>query len=365
MNVHKRRKFDTTKLYKFHRFCEADYPPDFTGLFSENIKRFAEKCGEKDADIEGCSTWFTLLVKNDNGSYKEVLLYTIEESVEASKLPSCDHCLFTGWSHHFVSRRRYHFIIPVVDRFPDIRLSDPTHLLHGLIHCNGYGHLLSINGVEGGSKFFSGKEIMDLWDRICTALRVRKISVEDVSKRGLMDLRLLYGVVDGQPWFGKWGYKFCHGSSNVIKEHYDTAMDMLSLLNLDHIVEDSSGNEYMKKIIKTYRELSDTQLITIKDLLRFMLFACKALSKPISIIKPIIESAQERLSLQDVTNKHVRSNKSKSQCKSTKSTCSPSKSLSIAAQMPNSRWTAEKLTDAAEAIVSVLKEKDAECLVKN
>lgn len=48
-----------------------------------------------------------------------------------------------------------------------------THLLHGLIHSNGFGHLLSINGREGGSKFLSGREIMDLWDRICLNLRVR------------------------------------------------------------------------------------------------------------------------------------------------------------------------------------------------
>lgn len=48
-----------------------------------------------------------------------------------------------------------------------------SHLLHGLIHCNGYGHLLCINGVEGGSKYLCGKEIMDLWDRICSNLRAR------------------------------------------------------------------------------------------------------------------------------------------------------------------------------------------------
>lgn len=48
-----------------------------------------------------------------------------------------------------------------------------THLLHGLIHCNGFGHLLCINGIEGGSKYLCGREIMDLWDRICTFLQTR------------------------------------------------------------------------------------------------------------------------------------------------------------------------------------------------
>lgn len=48
-----------------------------------------------------------------------------------------------------------------------------THLLHGMIHCNGFGHLLCINGKEEGPIPFSADELMDLWDRICTILRVR------------------------------------------------------------------------------------------------------------------------------------------------------------------------------------------------
>lgn len=48
-----------------------------------------------------------------------------------------------------------------------------NHLLHGLLHCNGLGHLLCINGREGCSKFISGHQFMDLWDRLCTSLHVR------------------------------------------------------------------------------------------------------------------------------------------------------------------------------------------------
>lgn len=48
-----------------------------------------------------------------------------------------------------------------------------SHLMHGLIHSNGFGHLLSLNGIETGSDFLNGHLIMDLWDRICTALRAR------------------------------------------------------------------------------------------------------------------------------------------------------------------------------------------------
>jgi hypothetical protein len=45
-----------------------------------------------------------------------------------------------------------------------------SRLLHCVIYCNGYGHLVCLNGIEGGSKFLIGREIMDLWDRICTNL---------------------------------------------------------------------------------------------------------------------------------------------------------------------------------------------------
>lgn len=76
-----------------------------------------------------------------------------------------------------MSKRKYHMIIPV-DAEWNKQLEDdvfdlPTHLLHGLIHCNGFGHLLCINGIEGGSKYLRGREIMDLWDRICANLRAR------------------------------------------------------------------------------------------------------------------------------------------------------------------------------------------------
>ncbi|KAK1398552.1 hypothetical protein POM88_008415 [Heracleum sosnowskyi] len=35
------------------------------------------------------------------------------------------------------------------------QLEDTTHLLHGVVHSNGYGHLLRVNGREGGSRVLS------------------------------------------------------------------------------------------------------------------------------------------------------------------------------------------------------------------
>lgn len=93
--------------------------------------------------------------------------------MEMGALVCCD----SGWSNHYLSKRKYHLVIPNDRNWHkplDIGVFDVrSHLLHGLIHCNGFGHLLCINGIEGGSNFLYGREIMDLWDRICTNLRVR------------------------------------------------------------------------------------------------------------------------------------------------------------------------------------------------
>ena len=53
------------------------------------------------------------------------------------------------------------------------QLENTTHLLHGVVHSNGFGHLLRVNGREGGSRMLSGCHIMDFWDRLCKVLGVR------------------------------------------------------------------------------------------------------------------------------------------------------------------------------------------------
>ena len=48
------------------------------------------------------------------------------------------------------------------------QIDDPRHLLHGIVHENGFGHLVRINGHEGGSSLLTGYQLMDFWDRLCT-----------------------------------------------------------------------------------------------------------------------------------------------------------------------------------------------------
>lgn len=74
-----------------------------------------------------------------------------------------------------MSKRKYHMIIPA-NRNKQLKgnyLKRSDHLLHGLIHCNGFGHLLCVNAHTEDSNYVSGSDIMDLWDRLCTTLRTR------------------------------------------------------------------------------------------------------------------------------------------------------------------------------------------------
>ncbi|XP_057972662.1 PHD finger protein MALE MEIOCYTE DEATH 1 [Malania oleifera] len=344
------------KLFAFHTFAEPGCPIKPTGPFRDNIRLFLRECAElEDYNVEGMPTWCTLLVSETRNFV--VPLYTIEESVNNSARPLCDHCRCTGWSHHYVSKRKYHVIIPADDEWNkplhDGVFDVQTHLLHGLLHCNGFGHLLCINGIEGGSKFLCGREIMDLWDRVCINLRARKITVEDVSKKWSMDLRLLHGVAYGHPWFGRWDYRFCHGNFGVMEHNYDRAIEVLSTLQLCKIIQDfRSTDKYkeIKQIIWYYRDLSETQLITMGELLRFML-AVK--SQASSRRKLIITGFASSLSRPPT--KAVPQNKPLVKEKSVR--C---RKFSTVITNMDSRWPSRRLEYAAEIIVNALKEKKAD-----
>ncbi|KAK6125827.1 hypothetical protein DH2020_040433 [Rehmannia glutinosa] len=358
MESHTKKKF-----YGFHTFAEPGFPVSLSGAFRDNMRQFLQQCAEpEDYDIEGMPIWCTFLVYENRGTV--LPLYTVEENVKHSDSPFCDYCRCAGWSHHFVSKRKYHLIIPANDEWnnplDEGAFDIQTHLLHGLIHCNGYGHLICINGIEGGSKFICGREIMDLWDRICTTLHVRRISVEDLSRKHEMDLRLLYGVAYGHSWFGKWGYRFCHGSFGVKEHNYERAMDILSSLDLDQVIDDFSltkGCTLIKQMIDRYRDMSDTnlRLIQIHAYSKNQTFnrkysASSVMSRSLSRYR----TALQRCSLKFPTRLSLKNNYPLG--KETPAKCR--KFSNLAANL-DSRWPVRRLEHVAEVIVEALKEKRA------
>ncbi|TKY56679.1 PHD finger protein MALE MEIOCYTE DEATH 1 [Spatholobus suberectus] len=348
------------KFFRFNSFADPIAP---LGSFRENVRVFLQEAGElEDYNVSGNPLWCTLLIHDKSNVMAP--LYTVEEHVYHSSHPFCDHCRCVGWSGHFVSKRRYHFIIPMDNGWhkplDEDAIDNQGHLLHGVIHCNGYGHLLCVNGIEGGSKVLTGREIMDLWDRICTNLRARKIAVEDVSCKRSMDLRLLHGVAYGHSWFGRWGYRFCRGSFGVTEQDYNGAMTMLGSLELDMIVKDLSKTKYHKEIeqmIRCYRDMSETHIISLRDLLRFMLIV-KSSRAPVSKITVTYSAAADSSSsalISRNSTKHTLPNRPNPM----KEKSVRYKKFSSAVTNMDSRWPTRRLEFAAQVIVDALKENKA------
>ncbi|GAV72006.1 PHD domain-containing protein [Cephalotus follicularis] len=264
-------------------------------------------------------TWqMVLRVAGDvDGPDPTVVVDIVEEDVTRStRSVYCNQCRVVGWSGNPVCRKRYHFIIRAdnnsggaaataadgyhktcprcqnllhlsesrckccnsvitTDDLEDwvySQFEDNTHLLHGVIHSNGYGHLLTLNGREGGSKVISGCHIINFWDRLCTVLAVRKVTVMDVSRKYGMEYRILHAITHGHSWYGSWGYEFKSGSYALTVDAYQRAVETLSTIPLSPLLFEGRGHRTrLHAIISFYQSLSESELITIKDLFSFML----------------------------------------------------------------------------------------------
>ncbi|KAL6956541.1 hypothetical protein U1Q18_041224 [Sarracenia purpurea var. burkii] len=226
-------------------------------------------------------------------------------SSEAKRL----YLTWTGWSGNPVCAKRYHFIIKAdggsiggshkscagcgevlhlsesrckscnrvmttedVEDWIYHQLEDTTHLLHGVVHANGFGHLLRVNGREGGSKFLSGCHIMDFWDRLCKLLGVRKVSLLDVSKKYGLEYRLLYAITKGHSWYGDWGYEFGAGSFALTLDAYKAAVETLSKQPLsNYLSQGRKPRTRLQDLISFYQSLSECELINIRDLFCFLM----------------------------------------------------------------------------------------------
>ncbi|KAL5538969.1 hypothetical protein UlMin_043307 [Ulmus minor] len=218
----------------------------------------------------------------------------VEEDVTTSRRPVyCDHCRVVGWSGHPVCRKRYHFIIRAdkgeskmssdadaeaeADDEATIYqsnscLDDNKHLLHAVVHSNGFGHLLTLNGREGGSPSLAGLHIMDFWDRLSESLSVRKVSVMDVSKKYGLEYRLLHAVSKGHSWYGDWGYHFGAGCYALTQDAYRKAVDTLSAFPLSPFLFHSrQPPTRLHAVISFYQSLSNTEFATFKDLFSCLL----------------------------------------------------------------------------------------------
>ncbi|CAH9114451.1 unnamed protein product [Cuscuta europaea] len=334
------------------------------GVFRDDVRLFLQEfAGIEDYAVAGMPLWSVWFIASCNGAVFP--LYIIEEPVQYSPQPFCDHCKFAGWGHHYVSKRRYHFIIPANVNWEKrlasncMEIGTSRHTLHGMIHCNGYGHLLFINGLTGDESPDSlrGTDFMNFWDRLCTALKTRKVSVFDVSMKGGMELRLLYGATHGMPWFGKWGYKFNRGSFGVTEKKYNSAIEYLQSLSLDQILNDfktitPGRRRNIKEVIDKYREMSQKPLITISELLQFIMLMRRRSHTTVPTTQPIQNTNSNKLS--NLAAKHHNEG------------IDPVSAEAFVKMLVKSdcRWPVRRLDFVLHTIVDLLKETDGGMLTR-
>ncbi|EFN52577.1 hypothetical protein CHLNCDRAFT_138584, partial [Chlorella variabilis] len=239
--------------------------PGFQGDFKSSIQELLQQPAVQHVYLPALDLRAWLLTLSDG----QTKLHVYEEELTESNF-ACDCCRIVGWQTHPVSIKNWHFIVPAEEG--PYSLSDPTtlcaitearargeegssrialpapdpdashhhqassvfeskmHRMHGTVHSNGFGHLMRLNGREGGSKHATGRQLMQLWDDVCEALHVREVSTEDVSNKASgaaalppagpaaaagMELRVLHAAARRATWYGQWRYGFGRGGFNM------------------------------------------------------------------------------------------------------------------------------------------------------
>ncbi|KAL2925916.1 PHD finger protein MALE STERILITY 1 [Bienertia sinuspersici] len=243
-NKRRKRSSADQRVFRFKSFCEPGYPAQFDGPFWKNVKSLLEFGNmESIHSANGMISWSFQLEVHRHRPEHRLFLFVIEEPIEASIYRYCRHCRYIGWGQHMICNMKYHFVVPSKETaaMASTCLScqgnccaDSTilaarcgtkscslvelegHTLHGVFHCNGFGHLLCVNGLEMGSDLTGNQE----------SEPDRHIPKE---RHGL---RLLHGLAYGGPWFSRWDYKFGRGSFGVTESMYQKSIQALQNIPL-------------------------------------------------------------------------------------------------------------------------------------
>lgn len=307
---------DRVKGFLKRHGAKEDFPEAPDGVETWTVRCLDGPVGPSRTWEDTCTTSWkegdgrSLRIATCEGKEKKTTGYLmrvfVEDVVRANWI-HCDACRLAGWSHHPVCATRVHFVVGVEEKGnaqhiartrklctacgrtiavssrtcplcrSDTRnhayLKCATHLLHGVVHGNGCGHLLRINGRQGGSMSLSGKQLMGLWDELCHELGVRQISVEDVSNWHGMEFRMLHLAAHGSTWYGRFGYKWARGSYGHTEDEWKRCTKIVQHFPLEHILDDlqtSGMNETeLARTILHYRNL--TKANTLGELLRGMI----------------------------------------------------------------------------------------------
>ncbi|XP_027362876.1 PHD finger protein MALE STERILITY 1 [Abrus precatorius] len=277
------------RVFRFKNFGEPGYPVMFSGPFRENVNALLEYANSESNLSIGMPIWsFQLEVHHHPPLH--ILLFVIEEPTEAALNRHCKHCQYVGWGNHFICNKKYHFLLPSKEALATCTSCEGCcdaivtmnngkskiielqgHMMHGVFHSNGFGHLLCVNGLETGSNL-AGNQIMEFWNRLCKGLQAKKVSLNDISQKRGMELRLVNGIAYSEPWFGRWGYKFSRGCFGVTQSMYQKAIEAIRSMPLYLLIHHiGNSNHDIPLIFSRYQTLSDQSLVTLGDLFRYML----------------------------------------------------------------------------------------------
>ncbi|XP_066379452.1 PHD finger protein MALE MEIOCYTE DEATH 1-like isoform X2 [Miscanthus floridulus] len=297
-----------TRVYPLRDFPGGDAAA-LGGAFRDNVRWLLKQWS---CAPGSWSAWRALLSDERTGTL--VPIVAVEELAAASPSPLCDLCRCAGWSHHWVSKRKYHFIIPAVVEWDqpiraDALLGHTDHLLHGC-------------------------QIMDIWDQLCAALRVRAVSVVDLTQKHSVDLRLLLGVAQGKTWFTRWGYCLAKGCFSVSRSTYDAALEALATLPVDCL-----RSRHVRRVVTIYRRLSNKPLATVREFL-LCLLDWKHLEAPLS---PPVKTSPRLMFLlpKSCMVKRLRQ---------------PYQRFEDVVDLLECRWSKKRLLSAAEVVVEKLRE---------
>jgi len=110
------------------------------------------------------------------------------------------------------------------------------------------------------------------------------VSLNDVSEKRGMELRLVNGIAYSESWFSRWGYKFGRGSFGVTQSMYLKAIEAIRSMPLYLITHHiTNSNHAIPLIFSRYQTLSDQSLLTLGDLFSFMLDLKSRLPPDLSI----------------------------------------------------------------------------------
>ncbi|KAH7656120.1 PHD Zn-finger proteins protein [Dioscorea alata] len=283
------------RVFRFESFCEPGVPCHFHGCFYENIMALVEFGNAEPGTTNKATKCWSFRLELHHHPPIFVRLFIVEEIIALSPYHHCPYCRTIGWGHHMICNKRFHIVlsskgkgsaIPMIEELEleaIFRGTDSAnklskskepqgHLMHGIMHANGFGHLIFVKGIEAGSEHLSGNQILFLWDRICNALHLRKVSLIDVAMKETMELRLIHGITYGHSWFGHWGYKFGHGSYGITEQMYQKSIEALQALPLCLLLPHFSCSCHeLPIIIAKYQAICGHALLTLGDLFRFMI----------------------------------------------------------------------------------------------